>query len=121
MPSGARMMEQGVVLRRRPKRFVGFGDDDAHDDLATRLDAIAARGCGSRRVVGVARRRLGAHLARWLIFAQAFERAFPDIAIAGPAGDLDLGDQLRLDPSPVRLAPRRAPAAKRTSFRFERS
>ena len=60
------------------------------------------------------------HLTRRLVLAQAFECGLPHHAIAGPARELDLGDQLRLDPGPVLALARRVLAAERASISLQR-
>ena len=65
---------------------------------------------------------LGAHLFGGLVFAQTFEGGLADHARAGPAGELDLGDEHRLDPIPVLLFAGRILAGERAlvgGVRFE--
>jgi hypothetical protein len=51
-------------------------------------------------------RQLAHDVARILVRTQALERRVAHAAVVGPLGKRDLGDQLRLDPVPVRTGPR---------------
>ena len=105
----AREVELGdrlAVTGIGPKRLVGLRDQHAHDDGLSRLEGLAfgARagvGIGDRRISG-RRRLLGFDLGRRLVFAQPLEGRLPDHAVAGPAGEFDLGDEFRLQPIDVR-------------------
>jgi hypothetical protein len=56
--------------------------------------------------------RFRAHFARRFVLAHAFKGSLAHIAIAGPARELDLGDELRLDPGPILALARRTFAAE---------
>jgi hypothetical protein len=52
-------------------------------------------------------RLLGPHLARVLFLPQALERGVPEMAVPRPGGELDHGNEDRLDPAGIaRLGPR---------------
>ena len=85
----------------------------------TRLPRAFGAGTGSSASSGGAG-CLGPHLGRGFVFAQTLEGGLPHIAVAGPARELDLGDELRLDPVPVGLLARRALAAERALVGLER-
>ena len=78
-----------------------------------------ASGSAQLRLVGW-RGRLGLDLRRGLVLAQALERGLAHIAVAGPAGELDLGDQFGLRPVHVALPCAARPAGERAVLRLER-
>src|SRR4051812_18412642 len=52
-------------------------------------------------------RLFGPNLFGRLVLAQSFEGSLAHHAVAGPPGELDLGDQLRLDPGDILASSRR--------------
>ena len=101
-----------------PQRLVGFRDGDAHhlggfvaDDFADLITGFATSGHG---------RPLRLDLLRRLVLPQPLERGLPDVAAIGPAGELDLGDQLGLQPMHVAGLLRRILAAERALVRRRR-
>ena len=80
----------GIVLREpflrdariRPVDPVGMGQLDGGPEASA---------------LAWSRRRFAHDLARRLVFAQAAERGVAQIVVRGPAAELDLGDELRLD------------------------
>ena len=100
-----------------PKRLVGVRNRYAEYGVAcgTRL-----RGASRRSLATGFRDFFHAHLPRRLVCAQALERGLPNHPGARPAGEFDLGDELRPDPAHVRRFGRRAFAAERAFRARER-
>ena len=65
-------------------------------------------------------RHLRPHLARILVGPQSLECGLADVAVAGPAGELDFGDELGLQPMHVARLARRVLAAERAFVRGRR-
>src|SRR5581483_8359128 len=64
-------------------------------------------------------RRLGDDLVGRLVRAQALEGRLPHVAVAGPAGELDLGHQLGLGPVQVALVARAGRLVERALLAFD--
>src|SRR5262249_60876866 len=108
-------VELRVALGRGPQWLVGLGDDHAQHDSAASAAAAWFRQCCLVHACGL----LCAHFSCWLVRAKRLEGCLARVALACPACELDLGNQLRLDPGPVLALARRARAAKWTSIAFE--
>ncbi len=73
-----------------------------------------AEGSASFAIVGC----LGLDLLGRLVLPQALESGLADVAVGGEAGELDLGDQLRLQPVHLAGLLRRVLAAERALGRL---
>ena len=99
-----------------PHRFIGMRNRDTHHGRAAagfhlRRHERVGTGCLWRwfsHFDSLCRRRdFRDDFGRGLVFAESFERARPYHPVAGPSGELDLGDQFGLQPVDARLVPRR--------------
>src|SRR5215470_18231292 len=110
-------VELRVALGRGPQWLVGLGDDHAQHDSAAAGNAAAA--WFRQRCFVHACGLLCAYFGCRLVRAKRLEGCLARIALACPAGELDLRNQLRLDPGPILALARCARAAKWTSIAFE--
>ena len=88
-----------AVTGIRPQRLLGLGDEHAHDDgLCTgRLGFLRSGRCRiGYRHISSRRGRLGFDLGRRLVLAQPLEGRLANHAVACPACEFDLGDELGL-------------------------
>ncbi len=108
--------DRGDVAGGGPQDLGGIGDGDAQHHRAAFGRRRRPGRLGRLRIVGHCRRRrtvLGDDLPRGLVLPESLEAGLADVAVAGPAGELDLGDQLGLHPVHPRGLRRRARSLER--------